>query len=205
MGFFSRLFRRLFWPNDPELLGRDGELHVANLLSRLDGTRYFVHNDVMIPTFYGTTQIDHIVFSQYGIFVIETKNYKGWIFGSFNGESWQQTLYKEKHFFRNPHLQNIGHIKALRRLLINPRQDLFVPIVVFTGDAVLKLHSDIRQYVLYEDELVDKIRSFRETVMSESAALRFSKLLVRKEIVGEKRTTEHIRYAESVEAKSQIG
>lgn len=47
MGFFSRLFRRLFWLNDPELLGRDGELHVANLLSRLDGTRYFVHNDVL--------------------------------------------------------------------------------------------------------------------------------------------------------------
>ncbi|CAG0955280.1 hypothetical protein ANAEL_00300 [Anaerolineales bacterium] len=48
----------------------------------LDSSTYFDINNITIPTANGTTQIDHIIASQYGIFVVETKNMEGWIFGN---------------------------------------------------------------------------------------------------------------------------
>lgn len=60
-----------------------------------------------------TTQIDHIVVSIHGIFVIETKNYKGWIYGNSNNEYWTQNIYGNKYSLYNPLLQNKNHIKSL--------------------------------------------------------------------------------------------
>ena len=57
--------------------GKIGEMAVARELSRLPSDLCFVFNDVLIPTESGTTQIDHVVVAPQGIFVIETKNYKG--------------------------------------------------------------------------------------------------------------------------------
>jgi hypothetical protein len=66
-----------------------------------------------------TTQIDHIVVSNYGIFVIETKNYKGWIMGNEYDEYWRQVIYKRKEKLYNPIKQNYGHILALKGVLKN--------------------------------------------------------------------------------------
>lgn len=56
--------------------GELGESFVAEYLEQLpDG--YYIYNDVVLPTERGTTQIDHVVVSKYGVFVIETKNYRG--------------------------------------------------------------------------------------------------------------------------------
>ena len=50
---------------------------MVKILSSLDENEYKVLNDVMVRTQNGkTSQIDHIVVSAYGIFVIETKNYR---------------------------------------------------------------------------------------------------------------------------------
>jgi hypothetical protein len=46
----------------------------------LDSEIYHSINNVTIPTANGTTLIDHIIVSKYGIFVVETKNIKGWIY-----------------------------------------------------------------------------------------------------------------------------
>lgn len=74
----------------PQIKGYIGEKAVANRLSGLPTQSYIVLNDIMLlPTSYGTTQIDYIVVSVYGIFVIETKNYKGWIIGNEYGEQVQ--------------------------------------------------------------------------------------------------------------------
>jgi restriction system protein len=51
---------------------------------------YHLIKNVTLPTDDGTTQIDHIIVSRYGVFVIETKNMKGWIFGSANQRTWTQ-------------------------------------------------------------------------------------------------------------------
>ena len=109
----------------PENIGKVGEKRVARKLDWLP-KEYITLNDIMLPTQYGTTQIDHIVLSPYGIFIIETKNYKGWIFGHENSEEWKQSLLgkkkwyrwsSEQHKFRNPIRQNISHTRAIKKIL----------------------------------------------------------------------------------------
>ncbi|MED4785238.1 nuclease-related domain-containing protein [Brevibacillus choshinensis] len=72
-----------------------GEKTVSTLLGRLEKQKYRVLNDLLIPTATGnTSQIDHVIVSEYGIFVIETKNYKGWIYGDEDSQYWTQVIYK---------------------------------------------------------------------------------------------------------------
>ena len=63
---------------------------IVNLNTRffLDKKQYHLIKNVTLPTANGSTQIDHIIVSRYGVFVIETKNMKGWIFGSPNQKIW---------------------------------------------------------------------------------------------------------------------
>ena len=62
--------------------GRRGERAVASILSELPSSEYSVINDITLQDEHGSTQIDHVIVSVYGIFVIETKNYSGWIMGA---------------------------------------------------------------------------------------------------------------------------
>ena len=70
-----------------EIRGHVGEKKVSAFLSTLPSYEYRSFNDILLATDSGTTQIDHIVVSRFGIFVIETKNYRGWITGNENGSA----------------------------------------------------------------------------------------------------------------------
>lgn len=98
----------------------------------LDGDVYQDVNNVTIPTSNGTTQIDHIIVSRYGVFVIETKNMEGWIFGSEAQPRWTQSFRKSKFQFQNPLHQNYRHIKALEEFLALPTE-MFHSVVCFVG------------------------------------------------------------------------
>ena len=75
----------------PFLKGKVGELAVSTHVKLYLDERYILLNDVTLPDeFAGTTQIDHILLSPFGVFVIETKNYKGWIFGGERQKVWTQ-------------------------------------------------------------------------------------------------------------------
>ena len=133
--------------SSPDRIGKSGERRVARKLEWLS-EEYIVLNDIMLPTQYGTTQIDHVVVSPYGIFVIETKNYKGWIFGHENSEEWKQSLVgkkkwygwsSEQHKFRNPIRQNKAHTIAIKNLLSELGDFKIIPIVVFSNHAALKI------------------------------------------------------------------
>ena len=77
------------------LKGWIGELKTGfNLWAGLDKKLYRRFHDIIIPSSHGTTQIDHILVSPFGIFVVETKNYKGWIYGSEDQSTWIQVIYK---------------------------------------------------------------------------------------------------------------
>jgi len=84
---------------------------------RLDSQIYRSIKNVTIPTANGTTQIDHVIVSKYGIFVVETKNIKGWIYGDEKQAQWTQVLYGKKCHFQNPLRQNYRHTKALSEFL----------------------------------------------------------------------------------------
>lgn len=103
----------------------------------LDGDVYRDLNNVTIPTSNGTTQIDHIIVSRYGIFVIETKNMEGWIFGDAKQPQWTQSLYGKKFRFQNPLHQNYRHTKALEEFLGLPATH-FHSVVCFVGESQFK-------------------------------------------------------------------
>ncbi len=126
-----------FITKSPTWKGRIGEIKVSLRLKAL-GNDYVVLNDILISQSEYSSQIDHLVISRFGIFVIETKNYKGWIFGNEKSEHWMQILYKHKHTFRNPIKQNWSHVYALKSLLSQYKSIKYFPIVVFSNNAELK-------------------------------------------------------------------
>ena len=91
--FFVRYMQR-----DPIRIGAKGESRVARELRRLNPKEYIVLNDLVVKTSRGSSQIDHVVISIYGIFVIETKTYRGWIHGNENSEYWTQSIYHQSEF-----------------------------------------------------------------------------------------------------------
>ena len=145
--------------------GKQGENSVARILKKLPKKEYRVINDVVLPTPYGSSQIDHIVVSPYGIFVIETKNYCGGIYGTEHGEYWTKNVYGHKYDFYNPILQNTGHVTALRKNLKDYRSFPIFSIVAFSRQASLDV-SIQEAIVVYWNQIPRVIRQFRETKLS---------------------------------------
>jgi hypothetical protein len=139
----------------------EGVLNLA-LKLKLDKSRYHLLNDITIPSGDSTTQIDHIVVSEFGVFVIESKNYQGWIFGDAKSKQWTQSLYKKKSRFQNPLHQNYGHIKALEAITGLPEEG-FHTIVSFSVDSTFK--TDMPETVMKENEVASYIKSFTNPII----------------------------------------
>lgn len=97
-----------------------------------------VLNNITLRFADGTTQIDHILITEKGILVIETKHYRGWIFANRNNKKWTQVIYRVKYKFQNPIHQNFKHVHAVRQLLDFLPKESIQGLVVFTGDATFK-------------------------------------------------------------------
>lgn len=149
-----------------------GEKSVLLLLkATLDKNKYIILEDVTLEQDSDTTQIDLIVLSVYGIFVIEVKNYKGWIFGSLNQKQWTQTIYKKKNKFQNPLHQNYKHIKFLENLLEVKDSTIFKNTVIFVGDSEFKTKLPIN--ICRPKSLVSFIKSFNTSLFSKSELNRY--------------------------------
>lgn len=122
----------------PMAKGWIGEI-ILHLCLRLllDRRRYHLFRNVTLPTADGSTQIDHIVVSPHGIFVLETKNYGGWIFGKPRDKMWTQKFPRRSSAFQNPLRQNYKHVRTLADLLALGDEVLF-SLVVFVGSAEFK-------------------------------------------------------------------
>lgn len=151
----------------PKVKGRIGEAIVSvGALKRLDPKVYRVFNDLVLPRpdGEGTTQIDHVVVSPFGIFVIETKNYAGWIFGDKDSRYWTQVIYGKKSRFQNPLHQNALHVRAIAVATGLPRE-CFYDLIYFVGDATLK--TSLPPQVMTEG-LASYIRDFRVEVIPQN-------------------------------------
>ncbi|HAU8253916.1 TPA: nuclease [Vibrio vulnificus] len=156
------------------LKGVFGEFLVNRLLSKLPESDYTLIKDVTLPTSDGTTQVDHIVVSKYGIFVVETKNMKGWIFGSARQKQWTQKIYRHSSKFQNPLHQNYKHIKALETLLGCSEEHLH-SVIVFIGDSTFK--TEMPPNVTYARGSIRYIQQFNEVVFSDKDYARLTEYI----------------------------
>ncbi|MCF6455126.1 NERD domain-containing protein [Vibrio sp. MMG022] len=158
------------------LKGVFGEFLVNRLLSKLPESDYTLIKDVTLPTSDGTTQVDHIVVSKYGIFVVETKNMKGWIFGSARQKQWTQKIYRYSSKFQNPLHQNYKHIKALETLLGCSEEHLH-SVIVFIGDSTFK--TEMPPNVTYARGSIRYIQQFNDVVFSDKDYARLTESINR--------------------------
>lgn len=161
-----------FYGKRADAIGDLGERKVSYYLANLPCEDYYVFNDLLIREGNYTTQVDHVVISHCGVFVLETKNVHGKVYGSENTEFWKQYLpdtgykrygFTKEHQFRNPIWQNEGHIKTLRRLVFGNDLPIY-NIVVFPNEVDLFVTAD--NDVLRMWEVVSRIKQHREVVLS---------------------------------------
>jgi hypothetical protein len=126
---------------------------------------YHLMNHVTLPMKDGTTQIDHILVSRFGVFVIETKDYQGWIFGNPKHANWTQVLFRAKFRFQNPIVQNLRHVSAVQDLLDFLPPGSIKSAVVFTGDAEFRtpvpqgVFSSLFDFIAYLREQTVEVMS----------------------------------------------
>ncbi|SDS43582.1 Topoisomerase DNA binding C4 zinc finger [Halopseudomonas sabulinigri] len=150
----------------PWFKGYIGELLVRLFAHwQLDNQIYRRLHNVTLNTSDGTTQIDHVFLSSYGIFVLETKNMSGWVFGSEKQAHWTQKLYKRSFKFQNPLRQNYKHLKAIEATLgLNPQH--LHSVITFVGGSTFKteLPANVTQGIGF----IRYIKSFQQRVFSEA-------------------------------------
>lgn len=134
------------------------------LTKRFVAPDYHLLNHVTLRLKEGTTQIDHVLVSRFGIFVVETKDYKGWIFGNSADRFWTQVLFRVRFRFQNPIHQNYKHVCAIQELLEFLPADTIRSVVVFTGNAVFK--TDIPDGIFRLNGILDYISGQTTEVLS---------------------------------------
>ncbi len=141
-------------------------INIATWLA-LDKTVYHRLNNITLPLAKGgSTQIDHVIVSVYGIFVIETKNYKGWIYGKETQTQWTQAFPNgSKYKFQNPLRQNYLHIKTLADLL-ELEINYFHSMIAFIGECELKTRDELPEHVL-KGGIVTYIKSKQDEILTE--------------------------------------
>lgn len=183
-----------FYFSSASAKGRRGERTVAGILSQLPASEYSVINDLTLQNGRSSTQIDHVIISVYGIFVIETKNYSGWIMGGEKSDQWIKNMYGHKYYFYNPIRQNYGHISALAKVLLIPR-NAFISIVAFPYKADIKVHTS--EHVVYFRDIVPTILSYSKKRFSISEVYRITNQLLSLQSNTKKMKKEHIQYTKN--------
>ncbi|MGQ7872147.1 nuclease-related domain-containing protein [Bacillus sp. 1A] len=175
-----------------------GERLVKRILGKLDSKSYYVLHDVTVHTEYGdTTQIDHIVIAETGVFVIETKNYEGWICGSEKSARWTQGIFRKKSSFQNPFRQNYKHIKAIEWVM---EQELpYISIAAFHPKCSLKrvnVHSKDK-HVLYYNNLKKCIESYIEPQQTIDEVQHIYQTILQANIMDKDIEKKHVKYLQN--------
>jgi restriction system protein len=160
LGVLTPLFKT------PGFKGWLGELLLHHYLRiGLDRKRYRFFHNLILPTPDGSTQVDHVVVSIHGIFVIETKNFGGWIFGSERDRMWTQKFGRRSYPFQNPLRQNYKHVRALAELT-SVDDDALFSLVAFVGDSTFK--TPMPENVTRAGGCLAYIRARRDLLLSQA-------------------------------------
>jgi hypothetical protein len=161
-----------------ERLGREAEQQLARHLVHALSEGYHHYHNIILKTEQGDlTEIDHLITSPYGVFVIEVKNYQGWIFGGEQHAHWVVQHFRRKHQFQNPIRQNYKHTEAVAHLLeIDSKAEpgKIHSIIAFSRRAEFKTRMPdnvmyIEQVLRYIDHICEQGR-----VVGDEALLRYN-------------------------------
>lgn len=179
------------------IIGWFGEHWVKKELKKLS-SEYKIINDLMIETRDKLThQIDHIIVSKYGIFVIETKQYNGYIIGNDYDKKWTIKSGNKKYYINNPVHQNYGHLKAIKEVL-ETDENKFISIVCIPSKAKLKIDSKV---VVSINELLNKINGYKEPIINNADEL-YEKVM-KLNIVDKEQRKQHVTYVKEVKTLNE--
>jgi hypothetical protein len=131
---------------------------------------YHRFNNLILASRNGTVQIDHLIISAYGLFIVETKNKQGWIFGTEDQAKWTQSIYGHRYHFQNPLRQAFRHKKVISDIL-DVDESVIHTLIYFVGECTFKtkvpdnvIKSGVGQYikqftnqVLSPDEVIQTV------------------------------------------------
>ncbi len=120
-------------------IGNYGEFLTYRMLEKVPGNKKLLTN-IYLPKKDGTTtEVDLVMVNEAGLFVFESKNYSGWIFGDEKSKMWTQTLRNgKKNRFYNPIWQNNAHVSAMKDVLTDVDPNLFHSYIIFSERCELK-------------------------------------------------------------------
>lgn len=194
--FFIAIFIGSILLRSSKVKGFLGEFQVRVFLLLLKRKGYLVIHNLKIPNVSGktvTTEIDHVVISRYGIFVIETKNHGGMIFGKEDEYYWTQKFRnKHKEKIYNPIRQNQGHINSLKALLPEYSERSIISIVAFTRRAKL-IKVEATSSVVYVTQVNRTIRNHRTPVLSDADVQKIYQRLERSNVKGLGSKKQHVQ------------
>jgi len=187
----------------PWFKGWFGELQV-NLAARFFLNKdYHVVKNVTFPTEDGSTQIDHIIISPFGVFVVETKNMRGWIFGRERDKYWTQKLHKNhSQKFQNPLRQNYKHMKTLTELLGLPETKV-KSLIVFVGGSTFK--TTMPENVTKGFGCIRYLKGDNQRILTEVEIEKIIKTIAQNRLApGLKTHKAHVQHVKRIVVKKQI-
>lgn len=172
--------------------GEKGEKLAGWYLEKLSSD-YKLFSDLLLPTNYGTTQIDHVILSPFGVFVIEVKNMKGVISGHENSDKWTENIYGHKYEISNAVSQNKAHILALKSVFTGLSKVPFYSIICFCGDVNLNIRvSDPDTEVVYLNQLNKTITERSTIFMSRGEVENYCRVLEAANITDKEIRAQHV-------------
>lgn len=202
-----------------DIKGTMGESMVKGILKNLSD-EYFCIHDLILRHNDHSSQIDHVVVSKYGIFVIETKNYRGNIYGNDDKETWKQVIltdvtygskwwkvytYATKNRFYNPVKQNSSHVNWIKRILKESNSLPYLPvisIVVFADNANIS-GVNSNTHVVNMKDLLETISSYDHIYLQEGMSPRIADLILSKKDESKENLKSHIQNVEYEKAKKE--
>jgi restriction system protein len=128
----------------------------------LSNKSYPRYHNIILPSKNGTTQIDHLIISVFGLFIVETKNKKGWIFGSENQDYWTQSIYGNNYSFQNP-LKQTYRQKVILSEFLNINKSKIQTVIYFVGECAFA--TDLPENVI-KSSIGKYIKRFQNQIIS---------------------------------------
>lgn len=162
-----------------------------------------------------SSQLDHVIVSPYGIFVIETKNHKGWIYGDVNGKVWTQVITGEqdragfrahgnrsRFIFYNPVMQNEKHLQYLSKYTQLPRQYM-IGFIVFTNPGAYLANVNC-SFCMTLDQLASAIMSYRNPIWNKQQTEKVIHMIEKIDSNNYSLAKEHVQFVKDNQQRREV-